>query len=197
MPAGFYVHRAKFPTFYRIAHAVLETFLLLLVIHRKPVLHKDDARANQHFFKERARSQELLIFLLCAEAHDAFNAGTIVPAPVEENDLTGRGQLRYVSLKIPLSTLPFGGRGEGDDAADAGVQRICNALDDATLARCIPPLEDDAHFETVVPHIFLQLNQLDLEVYEFLDVVVILRGFAWFGPVTHDPVLLDFCGFPR
>src|SRR6516162_5761889 len=28
---------------------------------------------------------------------------------------------------------------------------------------------------TVVPHIFLQLNQFDLELYEFLDVVVILR----------------------
>src|SRR6516165_10595105 len=85
MPAGFYVHRAKFPTFYRIAHAVLETFLLLLVIHRKPVLHKDDARANQHFFKEGARSQELLIFVLRAEAHDAFNASAIVPAPVEQS----------------------------------------------------------------------------------------------------------------
>jgi hypothetical protein len=36
-----------------------------------------------------------------------------------------------------------------------------------------------------------------LEVYEFLDVVVILRGFAWFGSVTHDPVLLDFCGLRR
>src|SRR6516164_1148762 len=139
MPAGFYVHRAKFPTFYRIAHAVLETFLLLLVIHRKPVLHKDDARANQHFFKERARSQELLIFVVCAEAHDALNTGAVVPAPVEENDLTGRGQLRNISLKIPLPALPLGRSREGDDAADAGVQRICNALDDATLARCIPP----------------------------------------------------------
>src|SRR5262249_54739842 len=78
-----------------------------------------------------------------------------------------------------------------------GVQRICNPLDDATLARRIPPLEDDAHLETVVPHIFLQFDQFDLEVYEFLDVVVILRGFAWFGSVTHDPVLLDFCGLPR
>src|SRR6516162_4689611 len=107
MPAGFYVHRAKFPTFYRIAHAVLETFLLLLVIHRKPVLHKDDARANQHFFKERARSQELLIFLLCAEAHDAFNAGTIVPAPVEENDVTPRIHFPYLALEIPVTTIPF------------------------------------------------------------------------------------------
>jgi len=48
-----------------------------------------------------------------------------------------------------------------------------------------------------VPHIFLQLNQFDLEVYEFLDVVVILRGFAWFGSVPHDPVLFDLFGLPR
>src|SRR6516165_595906 len=59
------------------------------------------------------------------------------------------------------------------------------------------PLEYDARPETVVPHIFPQLNQFDLEVYEFLDVVVILRGFAWFGPVPDDPVLLDLCGLPR
>src|SRR6516162_3635938 len=197
MPAGFYVHRAKLLAFFRMSHPVLEPVLLLLIIHRKPILYEDDARANQHFFEEGARSQELLIFLLCAEAHDALNAGAVVPAPVEENDLTGRGQFRHISLKIPLPALPLGRSGEGDDAADAGVQRICNALDDATLARCIPPLEEGAHLETVVPHIFLQLNQFDLEVYEFFDVVVILRGFAWFRSVTHDPVLLDFCGLPR
>src|SRR5580704_14523164 len=197
MPAGFYVHRAKFATFYLIAHAVLETFLLLLVIHRKPVLYEDDARANQHFFEEGARSQELLIFILSAEAHDMLNAGAVVPAPVEQNDLTGRGQLGHIPLEIPLPPLPLGRRGEGDDAADAGVQRICNTPDDATLACCIPPLEDDTHLKTVVPDILLQLDQFDLQGYEFLDVVVILRWFAWFGSVTHDPVLLDFCGLGR
>jgi hypothetical protein len=97
----------------------------------------------------------------------------------------------------PLPALSLGRSGECDDAAHAGVQRICDPLDDATLARCIPPVEDDAYLETVVPHIFLQLNQFDLEVYEFLDVVVILRGVAWFRSVTHDPVLLDFCSLPR
>src|SRR6516162_4616504 len=197
MPTGFYVHRAKLPAFYWITHAVFETFLLLLVIHRKPVLYEDDARANQHFFEEGARSQELLIFVLCAEAHDVLNAGAVVPTSVEQNDLTSRGQFRHIPLEIPLPALPLGRSGEGDDAADAGIERICNALDHPTLARCIPPREDDAHLETVVPHILLQFNQFDLEVYEFLDVVVILRGFAWFGSVTHDPVLLDFCDLPR
>src|SRR6516225_4093602 len=197
MPAGFYVHRAKLPAFYRISHSVLEPFLLLLIIHRKPILYEDDARTNQHFFEEGARSQELLIFLLRAEAHDALNAGAVVPAPVEQDDLTGRGQFRHISLEIPLPALPLGRSGEGDDAADAGIQRICNALDDPTLARCIPPFENNAHLETVVPHTLLHLDKLDLEVHEFLDVVVILRGFAWFGSVAHDPVLLEFCVLPR
>ena len=53
------------------------------------------------------------------------------------------------------------------------------------------------HLEMVVPHILLQFDQFDLEVYEFLDVVVILRGFVCFGSVTYDPVLLDFYGLPR
>ena len=55
------------------------------------------------------------------------------------------------------------------------------------------PLEDDAHLETVVPHILLQFDQFDLEVYELSHVVIILRGFVWFGSVTHDPILLNFC----
>src|SRR6516164_195289 len=159
--------------------------------------YKDDARADQHFFEEGARSHELLVFLFCAEAHDALNAGAVVPAPVKQNDLTGRGQFRHISLEIPLPALPLGRSGERDDAADAGIQRICNALDDPTLARCVPPLEDDAHLETVVPHTLLHLDKLDLEVHEFLNVVVILRGLAWFGSVAHDPVLLECCGLPR
>src|SRR6516164_1718452 len=101
----------------------------------------------------------------------------------EQNDLTGRGRFRHISLEIPLPALSLGWSGEGDDAADAGGQRVCTAIDDATLARCIPPLENNARFETVVPNILLYLDQFDLEVYEFLDVVVILRGFAWFGSV--------------
>jgi hypothetical protein len=48
-----------------------------------------------------------------------------------------------------------------------------------------------------MPHILLQLDQFDLEMYEFLDIVVILRGFVWFGSVTHDPILFNFCGLPR
>src|SRR6516164_7157334 len=197
MPAGFYVYRAKLPAFDRVTHAVLEPFFLLLVIHRKPVFYEDYARANQHFFEEGARSHELPIFVLCAEAHDALNAGAVVPTPVEQNDLTGRGQFGHIPLEIPLPALPLGRSGEGKDPADAGVQRICNALDDPTLARRVPALEDDAHLETVMPHTLLHLDQLDLEVHEFLDVVVILRGFAWFGSVAHDPVLLEFCGLPR
>ena len=49
----------------------------------------------------------------------------------------------------------------------------------------------------VVSHILLQFDQFDLEVYEFLDVVVVLRGFVWFGSVAHDPVLLDFRALHR
>src|SRR6476620_4714281 len=51
----------------------------------------------------------------------------------------------------------------------------------------IPPLDDDAHLETIVPHILLQRDQFDLKMYEFLDVAVIHRGFARFGSITHDP----------
>src|SRR5580704_5466463 len=141
--------------------------------------------------------QRLIGFRIRSWNRFSCSSSLTVPAPVEQNDLTGRGQLGHIPLEIPLPPLPLSRRGEGDDAADAGVQRICNTPDDATLACCIPPLEDDTHLKTVVPDILLQLDQFDLQGYEFLDVVVILRWFAWFGSVTHDPVLLDFCGLGR
>src|SRR5690348_14501284 len=55
------------------------------------------------------------------------------------NDLTGRGQFGHISLEVPLPALSLGRSGEGGDAADARVQRSCNPLDDATLARCRHP----------------------------------------------------------
>ena len=41
-----------------------------------------------HAFEFRNRSQELFVFVIRAETHDLFLAGTIILASVKENDLT-------------------------------------------------------------------------------------------------------------
>jgi len=100
-----YIHAAKLPSLDRIAHAFLEAQFLLLVVDRKPVLHEDDARANQHLFEKRARARELTIFIVATEAHDALNTSAVVPAAIEQDDLAGRWQFRDIALEIPLPTL--------------------------------------------------------------------------------------------
>src|ERR1700746_1664159 len=88
------------------------------------------------------------LLLLARELRARQRAGTAAATPAWRRlspsaelfvDLdSGAGcAVRDTGLEIPLPALLLGRCSEGDDAADAGVQRICNALDDATFARCI------------------------------------------------------------
>ena len=88
------VHRAELPAAHRVGDARLEAALLLLVADREPVLHEDDPRAHEHPLELRARAHELLVLLVGAEAHDALDAGAVVPAAVEQDHLAGGGQMR-------------------------------------------------------------------------------------------------------
>src|SRR5262249_11494555 len=136
------VHWAELPSLDGVVHALDETLLLLLVVHREPVLEEVDARAHQHLLEERTRSQELVVFLLGAEPHDALDAGAVVPAAIEEDDLAARRQVRDIALEIPLPALLLGRRAERHDAADAGIEALGDALDDAALAGRIAALEE-------------------------------------------------------
>src|SRR5260370_937333 len=84
--------------------------------------------ANQHRLEERASAEELLVVGLGAEAHDVFDAGAVVPAPVEQNDLAARREVFDVALKVPLSTLSLGGCPERDDSARARIEAVDNSL---------------------------------------------------------------------
>src|SRR4029078_3337795 len=96
--------------------------LLLLVVDREPVLDEMDAGADQHFLEQRAGAQELAVLLLGAEAHDPLESGAVVPAAIEQHDLTLRRQLRHIALEVPLAALALRRGAERDDAADAGVE---------------------------------------------------------------------------
>ena len=53
-----------------------------------------------------------------------------------------RRQVRDVALEIPLRALALVRRGQRGDAADARVQPLRDALDDAALAGGVAPLEE-------------------------------------------------------
>ena len=129
----------------------MEAELLLLVGDREPVLDQDDAGAHEHALELGHRAEELLALSSRAEAHDALDAGAVVPAAVEQHDLAGRRQMRHVALEVPLRALALGGRRQRDDAADARIEALRDALDDAALAGGIAPLEDHDDLELLVP----------------------------------------------
>ena len=108
------VHRAELPAAHRIGDARLEAALLLLVADGEPVLDEDDPGAHEHALELRARAHELLVLRVGAEAHDALDAGAVVPAAVEHHHLAGGGQVRDVALEVPLRLLDLGRRAEGD-----------------------------------------------------------------------------------
>ena len=81
--------------------------------------------------------------ILGAEAHDALDAGAVVPAAVEQDDFAARRQVLDVALEIPLAALHLARFLERHDAGAARVQVLHEALDRAALAGRVAPLEDD------------------------------------------------------
>ena len=63
-------------------------------------------------------------FLLGAKPHDALDAGPVVPASVEQDDLASGRQVRRIALKVPLRLLPLSRRAERHDPASAWVQGL-------------------------------------------------------------------------
>ena len=98
-----------------------------------------------------------------AEAHHPFDPGAVVPRPVEQHDLAGGRQVGDVALEVPLRPLPLGRRGQGDDAGDAGVQVLRDALDRPALAGRVAALEDDDDALPRRAHPLLELDELALE----------------------------------
>jgi hypothetical protein len=100
----------------------------------------------------RADGEELPVLLRGAEAEHELDAGPVVPAPIEDHDLPGRGEVLEIALDVHLALLPFRGRGQCDDANDAWADTLSDRLDDAALAGRIAAFEDDDDALARMPH---------------------------------------------
>ena len=98
-----------------------------------------------------------------AEAHDALDAGAVVPAAVEQDDLAAGRQMRHIALEVPLRALALVRRGQRDDAADARIEALGDALDHAALAGGIAAFEEHDDLELLCDDPVLQLDQLVLQ----------------------------------
>ena len=152
----------------RVVDPRLEPALLLLVADREPVLEQQDAVLDQQPFEDRALVEEAAVLLGRAEAEHVLDAGAVVPAAVEQDELAARRQVLDVALEVPLLALAFGRTRQRDDAGDARVEVLGDALDRAALARGVPALEDhhDAASRRARP--LLNLHELRLEPHQLL-----------------------------
>ncbi len=126
-----------------------------------------------------------------------FDAGAVVPTAVEQDDFSWRRQVSDVALKIPLATLALCGRAERHDAADARVQALGDALDDAALPGGVAALEDDHDTQALQANQFLQLDQLELQMGEFVEIFIVFGRLAWLRAVGQVLVLFECSHFLR
>ena len=155
-----------------------EAQVLLVVGDREPVFDQDDAGADQQALEFRRGVEEVLVLLVGAEAHDALDAGPIVPAAVEQHDLAARRQMRDIALEIPLGALALARRGQRDDPADARIEPLRDALDDAALARGIAALEHHDDLQLLMHDPVLQLDQFALQAKQLVEIEPAARRSA-------------------
>ena len=85
------------------------------------------------------------------------------------------GKCCDVTLQEQLRLFAVGRRGQGDDAEHARAHLFGDRLDRAALAGGVPALEQDDDPELLRLHPFLQMAQLDLELFQLLLVVLALH----------------------
>src|SRR5262245_19906268 len=179
------IHRRELPAPHRVLESAQKAVLLLSVADREPVLPQQDAVFHQQPLEDRALMEETHVLLLRTEAHHPFDAGAVVPASIEQNDLARGRQVLDIALEVPPRPLPFGRRGKRDDPGNAGVEVLRDPLDRAALSGRIAALEDHNQPSTLSTHPFLQLHELSLKAEELL-LIGLPRHCHWPLAVDRD-----------
>src|SRR6266481_7687230 len=95
----FNIHRAQLPLPQRILHPRLKAALLFVHPDLEPKLDQDNAPFDDVFLHLRTERKKALVFGWRTEAHHIFDAGAVVPAAVEDDDLAGSREMLYVTLQ--------------------------------------------------------------------------------------------------
>jgi len=110
-----------------------------------------------------------------AEAHDVFDTGAVVLAPIEDRDLAACGKVLDISLHVHLAFFAIGRRWQRDDAEDPRADALGDGLDRAALARRVTPFEHDddplsGGFDPVLKmaELLLQFAELFLVALRFI-----------------------------
>src|ERR1700730_2886538 len=151
----------------------------------QPDLDEPDAAVDDELLDGRAEFEEALVLLARAEAHDVFDAGAVVPAPVEDHDLAAGREALDIALHVHLALLAVGRRRQCLDAENARADPLGDGLDRAALARRVAPLEHDDHAFAGLLDPILQVAEFHLQLVELLLVRLALELFRFFF-ARHD-----------
>jgi hypothetical protein len=135
-----------------------------------------DAVAGQHLLEHRRLLEEDLVLVVGAEPHHPLHPGPVVPGPVEQDHLPGRGQALDVALEVPLPALPIAWTLQSHCRRPSGVEVLGEALDRSALACGISSFEENDDALTCVFDPVLKLQELDLELP--LDHLVVRPGHS-------------------
>src|ERR1700716_3507476 len=83
------------------------------------------------------------VLALGAESHHVFDAGAVVPAAIEDDDLAGRRKALDVALHEQLRFLSIRRRRQGDRAKHPRAHALGEGLDGSAFAGRIASLEHD------------------------------------------------------
>src|SRR5580693_2724243 len=86
-----------------IADPFQEALFLLLLTDLEPHLDQHDAAVDNVFFDLGATGEKTAVRFLGGEAHHVFDAGAIVPAAIEYDDLARGGKAFDVALNEHLA----------------------------------------------------------------------------------------------
>ena len=86
-----------------------------------------------------------------------FDAGAVVPAPIEDDDFSGRRKLFNIALHEKLRLLPLGWRRKSDDPEDPRADPFGDRANGAAFACGVASLERNNDPQTLLLNPFLQL----------------------------------------
>jgi len=99
-----------------------------------------------------------------------FDTCAVVPGAVKQHDLATGGQMLHIALEVPLRLFPRRRCAERRNPADSGVERLADALDHPTFARCVAALKNHDNPGPGFDNPLLELDQFEKKPFEFLLV---------------------------
>ena len=113
-----------------------------------------------------------------AKPHDVFDAGAVVPAAIEDDDLPGRRKALDVALNVYLRLFTVGRRRQRNDAKHARAHALCNRFDGSPLAGAIAPFKHKHDPPAFRFDPFLEMTKFRLQPAHFFFVLLTLElGF--------------------